>query len=189
MDLGNSCGGIFVATAHVGAQFHVISIFCLHCALHKIHRCKLFVYEKIFAQGKIISRRKSLGKEKKKPKEERKDTTLSSNEKKFLYESNLYQGSFTLASRFLTKKLLSNHNLPYMMLKTRFPFLHASTILDIKTSTITSNCNFESCMSICCLAPQLILQFFHFWHRFFLYLWQLCSLLCLPLQCSTEQSR
>ena len=128
-------------------------------------------------------------KKKKKPKEERKDTTLSSNEKKFLCESNLYQRSFTLASRFLTKKLLSNHNLPYMMLKTRFPFLHASTILDIKTSTITSNCNFESCMSICCLAPQLILQFFHFWHRFFLYLWQLCSLLCLPLQRSTEQSR
>ena len=43
-----------------------------------------------------------------------------------------------------------------MLLKTRFPFLYASTSLDTKTWTIASNRNFESCMSIRCLAPQHI---------------------------------
>ena len=31
--------------------------------------------------------------------------------------------------------------------------------LDTKTLTITSNRNFESCMSVCCLAPQHIFRF------------------------------
>ena len=69
--------------------------------------------------------------------------------------------SSTLASRFRTKKSLSYQNLPYTMLKTRFYFLHASTSLDTKTLTIASNRNFESCLSICCLAPQHIFRFFH----------------------------
>ena len=43
-------------------------------------------------------------------------------------------------------------------------------------------CNFESCRSICCLAPQHIFRFFHFRRGFFLCLWQLCSLLCRPPQ-------
>ena len=62
--------------------FHVISLFCLHRALYKIHTWKLFVYGKIFVHGKINSGRKSLGekKEKRRPKEERKSTTLSSKE-------------------------------------------------------------------------------------------------------------
>ena len=48
------------------------------------------------------------------------------------------------------------------MLKTRFPFLYASTSLDTKAFTIASNRNFESCLSIRCLAPQHIFRFFHF---------------------------
>ena len=48
------------------------------------------------------------------------------------------------------------------MLKTRFPFLYASTSLDTKALTIASNRNFESCLSIRCLAPQHIFRFFHF---------------------------
>ena len=70
------------------------------------------------------------------------------------------------------------------MLKTRFPFLYASTILDAKTfvcKTLASNRNFESCMSILCLALQHILQFFHFCRGFFLCLWQLCSSINAPL--------
>ena len=47
------------------------------------------------------------------------------------------------------------------MLKTKFNFLYASTSLDTKTLTIASNRNFESCLSICCLAPQYIFRFFH----------------------------
>ena len=53
-------------------------------------------------------------------------------------------GAFTLASRFRTKKSLSIQNLTYMMLKTRLPFLYASTSLDTKTSTIASNRNFKA---------------------------------------------
>ena len=53
------------------------------------------------------------------------------------------------------------------MLKTRFPFLYASTSLDTKTLTIASNRNFESCMSNRCLAPQHILRFFPFLSQIF----------------------
>ena len=42
-----------------------------------------------------------------------------------------------------------------MMLKTKFPFFNASTSLDTKTLKIASTRNFESCMLIRCLAPQL----------------------------------
>ena len=48
------------------------------------------------------------------------------------------------------------------MLKTRFPFLYASTSLDTKALIIASNRNFESCLSILCLAPQHIFRFFQF---------------------------
>ena len=40
-----------------------------------------------------------------------------------------------------------------------FPFLYLS--LNTKTSTIASNRNFKSCLSICCLAPQHIFRFLH----------------------------
>ena len=72
---------------------------------------------------------------------------------------------------FEQKKSPSNQNLPYMMLKTRFPFLYASTSLDTKTLTIAFNFNFESYTTIRCLAPQHVLRFFHFWRGFFLSLW------------------
>ena len=72
-------------------------------------------------------------------------------------EEDLQWRSSTPASRFRTEKSPSNKNLPNMMLKTRFPFLYASTSLDTKALTI-----FESCMSIRCLAPQHIFRFFHF---------------------------
>ena len=74
-------------------------------------------------------------------------------------------------SEFWIKKSPSNQNLPYTMLKSRFPFLYASTSLDAKTfvyKTLASNRNFESCMSIRCLASQHILQFFHFCRGCFL---------------------
>ena len=65
----------------LGLVFPVISIFCLHRTVNKIHTWKLFTYGKIFAHGKIKSRRNSLVKKKKK-KEERKKR------KKFLCESD-----------------------------------------------------------------------------------------------------
>ena len=50
----------------LGLDFRLISIYCLHHALYKIHTWKLFVYGKIFARGKIKIGRKSLGKKEKK---------------------------------------------------------------------------------------------------------------------------
>ena len=69
-----------------------------------------------------------------------------------------------------------------MMFKMRFPLLYASTSLETKSLTITSNCDFESCMAIRCLASQHIFRFYHFCRGFFLCFWQLCSLLCRPPQ-------
>ena len=48
-------------------------------------------------------------------------------------------GALIYASKFRTKKSLSNQNLPYVTLKARFPFLYASTSLDITTLTIALN--------------------------------------------------
>ena len=44
----------------LGHDFHVTSIFCLHCALYQIRTWKLFDNGKNFAQGKIKSERKSI---------------------------------------------------------------------------------------------------------------------------------
>ena len=93
------------------------------------HGSSLFMKKSLLME-KSISRRKSLLKKKKiGPNWERRGTTLSSKEK-FLCENDLYRWSFTLVSRFRTKKSLLNQNVPYMMLKMRFPFLYASTSLD-----------------------------------------------------------
>ena len=73
------------------------------------------------------------------------------------------------------------------MLKMRFPFIYASTNLDTKHYKLPQIINWK--LSIHCLAPQHILQFFHFCCTYCLCLWQLRSLLCGPPQCSTEQSR
>ena len=56
-----------------------------------------------------------------------------------------------------------------------------------KTLTVASNRNFESFLPIRCVTPQRILRFFA--AGFCLCLWQLCSLLRRPPQCSTERSR
>ena len=71
--------------------FHVISIFCLHRALDKIHTWKLFAYGKI---GKNQRRKKVLARKKKKKEEEEKNAQRrkkkyhSVKKKKFLCESD-----------------------------------------------------------------------------------------------------
>ena len=101
----------------LGRDFHVTSIFCLHCALYQIRTWKLFDNGKKFCSGKNQKRKKVHGKKEKRKKE-----------KKFLCESEWYWRSSTMASRFLTKKSPSNQNLPYEMLNTGFPFLYSSNI-------------------------------------------------------------
>ena len=69
----------------------------------------------------------------------------------------------TLVSRSISNKEVAvKPKFAYVIFQTRFPFLYASTGLDTKTLTIASNRNFESCMSIRCLAPQHISGFFIF---------------------------
>ena len=162
-------------------DFRVTSIFCLHHVLYKIHTWKLFAY------GKIKSGRETLVK-KGKNKEEKNSVKIRN---KFLCESDWYWRSSTLASRFRTKKSPSSQNVPYIMLKARFPFLYAS--VDTKTLTtagspsMASNRNLESCLYIRCPAPQHIFQFFHFCCGIFFCFWQLCSLLFRPPQRSTNR--
>ena len=136
-DLRESSGGRFAATDSI---FMLFSYFVYIAPFTKFAR-EAFCFRKIFSHGKIKSGRKSLVKKKKKKKrkkrerlkEERKGTNLSRKEKNFLCESDWYWRSSKLAFRFQTKKSLSNQNLPYIMLKTSFPFLYASTSLDTKT--------------------------------------------------------
>ena len=184
----------------LGLNFNIISIFCLHRTLYKIHMWKLFVYGKIFARGKTKSGRKSLVKKDKNKNKQKQTKTKTGQKKKervpfcqekkkVLCESDWYWRGSSLASRFRTKKSPSNQNLPHLMLNTGFPFLYASTSLDTKTLTTASNRNFESCMSVRCLAPQNIFRFFYFHRGLFLCLWQLCLLLFRSPQRSTEQSR
>ena len=92
------------------------------------------------------------------------------------------------AVQISNKKSPANQNLPHIMFKTRFPFLYVSTSLDTKTLTIASNRNFESCMSIRCLAPQPGSRFFHFCRGFPL---PLATLLIIVSSSSTlfERSR
>ena len=136
-------------------------------------------------------RKKVLSKKKKKKKARRRKKEYHSVKKRkiFLCKRDMLCRSSTMASIFRTKQSPSNQTLPYTMLKTRFPFLYWS--LDTKTSTIASNRNFKSCLSICCLAPQQGLTRWRFsmFAVGFSLLWQLCSLLCRPPQRSTERSR
>ena len=111
-------------------------------------------------------RKKVLSKKKKKKKARRRKKEYHSVKKRkiFLCKRDMLCRSSTMASIFRTKKSPSNQTLPYTMLKTRFPFLYWS--LDTKTSTIASNRNFKSCLSICCLAPQHIFRLLHFYRGF-----------------------
>ena len=140
----------------------------------------------IFAHGDQKGKKVHGTKRKKKnrPKEERKYHSVKKRKNFFVTDVwyDWYWRSSTLGSRFRTKKSPSNQNLPYRMFKMRFPLLYASTSLETKSLTITSNCDFESCMAIRCLASQHIFRFYHFCRGFFLCFWQLCSLLCRPPQ-------
>ena len=69
--------------------FHVISIFCLHRALDKIHRWKLFAYGKIRKnqrRKKVLVRKKK--EEEEKNAQRRKKKYHSVKKKKFLCESD-----------------------------------------------------------------------------------------------------
>ena len=57
------------------------------------------------------------------------------------------------------KEVAVQPNFAIHNVKTRFSFLYRS--LNTKTSTIASNRNFKSCLSICCLAPQHNFRFLH----------------------------
>ena len=143
-------GVIISAAAYIEAHFHLISIFCFHLELDKMYMWKLFAYKKIFAHGKI-KRKEVHGKKEKKTmsREERKSTILSRNEKNSFVKATGTGRAPCWCPDWFWTKLLLNWNLPYIMLKMRFPFLYTSTSLKTKTSTIDSNHNFESCQLSC----------------------------------------
>ena len=117
---------------------------------------KLFAYKKNLCTWKNQKRKEVHGKkEKKKPCLERKERVQFCQEKKknsFVKATGIGRAPCWRPDWFWTKKLLLNWNLPYIMLKMRFPFLYASTSLKTKTSTIDSNHNFESCQLSCSTA-------------------------------------
>ena len=104
----------------------------------------------------MVKKIKTKTKTKKKQAQRRKEKYHSVEKRKhFLRESDWYWWSSTLASRFRTKESPSNQNLPYIILKTRFPFIYASTRL-------ATNRNFESCLLIlfsCSLARSPVFPF------------------------------
>ena len=120
------------------------------------------------------------------PKEERKSTILARKEKnpswKRLAVAELHAGVQISNKEVAVKTKFAIHNVKN---EVSFPFCMPC----YKNMNNRLECNFESCRSICCLAPQHIFRFFHFRRGFFLCLWQLCSLLCRPPQRSTERSR
>ena len=145
-------------------DFNAIPIFCLHRALHKIHTWKLFAY-RIFAHGKIKSGRKSLVKRKKyRPKEEKKSTILARKEKnppwKRLAVAELHAGVQISNKEVAVKTKFAIHNV-----KNEVSFSFCMPCY--KNMNNRLECNFESCRSICCLAPQHIFRFFHFCREFF----------------------
>ena len=73
-----------------------------------------FLFQENLCSWKNPKAKKVVG-EKKKGEKKRKGTNLSRKEKNFLCESDWYWQSSKLASRFQTKKWLSNQNLPYIM--------------------------------------------------------------------------
>ena len=113
------------------------------------------------------------------PKEERKSTTLARKEKnpswKRLAVAELHAGVQISNKEVAVKTKFAIHNVKN---EVSFPFCMPC----YKNMNNRLECNFESCRSICCLAPQHIFRFFHFRQGFFLCLWQLCSLLCRPPQ-------
>ena len=145
-------------------DFTAIPIFCLHRTLHKIYTWKLFAY-RIFAHGKIKSGRKSLVKKKKIQAQRReKSTILARKEKnppwKRLAVAELHAGVQISNKEVTVKTKFAIHNV-----KNEISFSFCMPCY--KNMNNRLECNFESCRSICCLAPQHIFRFFPFLPRVF----------------------
>ena len=104
--------------------------------------------------------------------------------KKNPFEKATNAGGAPRRRRFRTKKSPSNQNLPFVMLKTRFPFRYASISQQLSRIVIWK--------AVCRLAVWLLFtfcSFFYFCRGFGLCHRQLCSLLCLVPRRSTERWR
>ena len=104
--------------------------------------------------------------------------------KKNPFEKATNAGGAPRRRRFRTKKSPSNQTLPYIMLKTRFPFRYASISQQLPRIVIWK--------AVCRLVVWLLItfcSFFYFCRGFGLCHRQLCSLLCLSPRRSTERWR
>ena len=114
----------------------------------------------------------------------KKGTTLSRKEKKNPFEKATNAGGAPRWRRFRTKRSPSNQTLPYIMLKTRFPFRYASISQQLPRIVIWK--------AVCRLVVWLLItfcSFFYFCRGFGLCHRQLCSLLYLSPRRSTERWR
>ena len=156
----------------LGARFSCY--FHFHRARHKIYMWKLFVNGKIFAHGKIKSGRKSL-KKKNRPEEEKKGSLCQVKNKIILWKrlvlAELHAGFQNSNNEVAVQPKFAIH---YVKKKVFFSLC--------KYQPWNKNIKNRVEFNFRCLAPQLILRFFHFCRGFFLCLWQLCSLLCRPPQ-------
>ena len=137
----------------VRLDFHVISIFCLHRTLYKIHTWNLF--GKIFARGKIKSGRKKKKTRKKVPfcqEKKRKENLL----RKRLVLAELHAGIQISNREVAVKPKIAIHDVEN---EVSFFCMQVPASTKILTIYISSNRNFESCMTIRCLAPQHIFRF------------------------------
>ena len=116
-------------------DFCVISIFCLYRALYTIHTRNFLLLKKIFPMDKSKAEESTWLKKKEKKKRKRKKT--------------LSNKDVAVRPKFAI------HNV-----KNEVSYFYAN--LDTKTLTIASSFNFESFLSIHCLPPQQIFQFFPF---------------------------
>ena len=82
----------------LGLNFNIISIFCLHRTLYKIHMWKLFVYGKIFARGKTKSGRKSLVKKDKNKNKQKQKQKQAKRRKKEYHSDKKRKKSFVKAT-------------------------------------------------------------------------------------------
>ena len=168
MDLGDFPGVIFAATAYVGSRFSCYFHILLTSHILQNSHVEALCLLKNRCSGKNQKRKEVFGKKKKKKRRKRKEKKSAQRKKKEYHSVKKRKNSFVKATGTLVSRSISNKEVAvkpkfaYVIFQTRFPFLYASTGLEIKTLTIASNRNFESCMSIRCLAPQHISGFFIF---------------------------
>ena len=95
----------------LGLDFHVIFIFCLHCALYKIHAWKLFVYGKIFALEKSKAEESPWKKKKKQAQTEKESNNNNTTTTLFFHPKIYKKEKFIIIVQTMIGALAAQNNL------------------------------------------------------------------------------